>query len=91
MSQEPRGPEDMREEYDFPPGQGVRGKYYERYRRSFSITTAESPFVCTTSTGAQHPVPRVTMPVAYPVHLPSPKLQVASFPTVHASQDPARG
>jgi hypothetical protein len=86
MSQERRGSDEMREEYEFAPGSGVRGKYYDRYRQSVSpaITAAKSQFVSTTSTAARHRVPSITIRVSYPVHLPSPKLQIPSFPSVHA-------
>jgi hypothetical protein len=77
----------MRAEYDFPPGQGVRGKYYERYRASVTpaITAVESPFVSPVRTAVQYPIARIALPIASPVHLPSPMLQLA-----HASQGPPR-
>ena len=82
----------MRDEYDFAPGQGVRGKYYESYRQSIlpGITVAGSPFVSITSTGLQYPVRGIATPASYPAHLPSPKLQVA-FQEAHAGKDSSRG
>lgn len=92
MSRERSDPDEMRPEYEFPPGMGVRGKYHDRYRASATpaITAIASPFVTPVSTAVQHLVARITVAVASPVHPPSPTLQVASFPTGHASQGSPR-
>jgi hypothetical protein len=41
MSQQGSSSEEMRDEYDLP-GPGIRGKYYERYRRGTNIVRLDS-------------------------------------------------
>jgi len=79
--------ERMRDEYDFRPGQGTRGKYYERYTQHMSFTLLSQvhpPFVAATTSSAT-PVGEITKPDAYPFH---PKIQIQLgnlLASVHAS------
>ena len=75
MSQEGNLDDEMRNEYEFPPGGGVRGKYYERYREdvTFSITMTPATFII--PSGGVNPLEDVRLSREFPERtLPSPRL-----------------
>jgi len=76
MNQENDRGDEMRDEYEFPPGGGVRGKYYERYRAgvTFHITMTPATFLIN-ATGVNQ-LEDVHVSREFPEHtLPSTRLQ----------------
>jgi hypothetical protein len=65
--------EEMQEEYEFRPGRGVRGKYYERYTQRASVKlvfSAGSSFVAGISSSAPS-IGVITKPQSYPFNIES--------------------
>ncbi len=65
--------EEMRNEYEFRPGRGVRGKYYERYTQGPSVRlvfSAGPSFVANISSSAPS-IGVITKPQSYPFNIDS--------------------
>jgi hypothetical protein len=80
MNQENDSDEEMRDEYEFHPGGGVRGKYYERYRAgvTFSVTVTAATFLIN-ATGMNQ-LKDVHLSREFPEYtLPSPRLQAETL------------
>lgn len=68
-------PDEMRDEYDFAPEGGVRGKYYERYRAAMGLDLPDSPLIAK-NTSAGSGIGSITRPLTWPTPYPSPSLQI---------------
>jgi hypothetical protein len=65
--------EEMRNEYEFRPGRGVRGKYYEQYTQGTSVRLVFSvgPSFVSSITSSAPSIGVITKPKSYPFKIES--------------------
>lgn len=66
MSRENNPADEMRDEYDFRPGGGVRGKYYERFHEGVMFTVTITSPIFSVPSGGVNPLKDVRFSREFP-------------------------